>query len=88
MGHTKEPGEAHHKLLADLRGVCGRYGLQGVSDVEQVAILAQLIGTKIHDLDERQYDAGEVMRSVSLNIAAGNQNASGGPSLIGIGKPS
>ena len=86
MGHTKEPGEAHHKLLAELRGVCGRYGLQGVSDVEQVAILAQLIGSKIHDLDERQYSPAEIMQSVSLNIAAGNQKASGGPSLIGFGR--
>jgi hypothetical protein len=89
MGHTKEPGEQHHKLLTELKGVCGRYGLQGVTDAEQVAILAQLIGRKIHDLDERQYDTGEIMQAVSRNIVQGNNAAGGGPALIGMGgKPS
>ena len=87
MAHTREPGEQHHKLLAELTGVCGRYGLQGVTDAEQVAILAQLIGRKIHDLDERQFDTGEIMQAVSRNIVAGNNAAGGGPALIGIGKP-
>lgn len=85
MAHTREPGEAHHKLLAELKGVCGRYGLQGVSDVEQIAILAQLIGAKVHDLDERQFDTGEIMQAISRNIIAGNNAAGGGPKLIGLG---
>lgn len=86
MAHTKDPHEGHHKLLADLKGRCGMAGLQGIADIEQIAILAQLIGAKVHDLDERQYDVGEVMESVSRNIVIGN-NGAGGQQLIGLGKP-
>lgn len=83
MGHAKEPHDGHHKLLAELKSTCGRFGLQGISDIEQIAILSQLIGAKVHDLDEREYDSGEVMRSISLNLAQGNAGASGVGKLIG-----
>lgn len=86
MGHTRVPGEGHHKLLAELKGVCGRAGLNGITDVEQIAILAQLIGAKVHDLDERKYEMAEIMQAISGNIVAGNNAAGGGPALIGIGK--
>lgn len=86
MAHTKEPHAGHHQLLADLKSRCGQAGLQGISDIEQIAILAQLIGSKVHDLDERQYDVAEVMESVSRNIMVGNGGA-GGQQLIGLGKP-
>lgn len=87
MGHTKEPHRGHHELLSKLRETCGSYGIQGISDVEQIAILSQLIGFKIHDLDERQYDVGEIMQAVSRNIASGNAGAAG-QHLIGVGKSS
>lgn len=88
MGHTREPHEGHHKLLSELTSLCGCAGLNGISDTEQIAILAQLIGRKMHDLDERQYDTGEVMASISHNIVAGNNAAGGGSALIGIGPSS
>ena len=88
MAHTREPGKGHHQLLSDLKSICGRAGLNGITDVEQIAILAQLIGSKIHGLDERQYDSGEIMLAVSRNIVAGNSAAGGVQNLIGLGKPS
>lgn len=87
MGHAKEPHRGHHELLNRLRETCGSYALQGIGDVEQIAILAQLIGGKIHDLDERQYDISEIMQAVSRNIVAGNA-AVGGANLIGLGRSS
>ena len=72
MGVYKEPGAAHHALLAELQGVLGRYDLQGVPVVERIAVLAQAIGAEIRKVPSGQYSANELLYSVSLNIAAGN----------------
>lgn len=70
--HAREPHQGHQMLMGEMQGVLMRYGMQGIGLTEQIALLAQLIGGKISDLDPAHYSVGEVLQSVSLNIAAGN----------------
>ena len=71
MGHLKSPDGVHHALSQDLHGVLGRYA--GMPKIEQVAILAQVIGHLICELPANSYGTGEVMQAVALNIASGNE---------------
>lgn len=77
--HKQDAHRGHQLLIDEVQGTLGRYRAQGIRDIEQIAILAQLIGGMVSDLDPAHYDAPEVMRSIALNIAAGN--AAKGPSL-------
>jgi hypothetical protein len=71
--HTREPGQGHQLLMAELHGVLDRFETQGITKIEQVALLAQLVGQKISDLDPDEFDnVPEVMQAVALNIATGN----------------
>lgn len=85
--HRGEPHAGHHKLLNDIRNRCTQAEGTGISKIEIISLLAQQIGRLISELDPNAYDAGEVMRSVALNIASGNQDEST-RGLIGTGKPS
>lgn len=71
MGHLKQPDGAHHALSQDVHGVLGRYA--GMPKIEQVAILAQVIGHLICELPANSYGTGEVMQAVAMNIASGNE---------------
>lgn len=70
MAHAKTPDGAHHALSQDLHGILGRYA--GMPKVEQVAILAQVIGHVITEMPANSFSTGEVMQSVAMNIAVGN----------------
>lgn len=74
MGHTKEPGGAHHALMTDLRGICSRYEGNGMAGVERIAVLAQVIGKEIRHLPPgSSFTAADLLRAVALNIEAGNK---------------
>lgn len=88
MHHSKDPGAAHQAFMAELRGTCGRFDIQGMPGIERIAILAQLIGQEIHDLPAGlPYGAPQILHSVAANIAQGNCMASGGTAtgLLGFG---
>lgn len=70
--HAKDPHGGHHELLLDLKGRLGKATLSGIRPAEQIAILGQIVGAIIADMDDRQFDVGEIMRALSRNIAAGN----------------
>lgn len=70
MAHTKTPDGVHHALLQDVYGTLGRYS--GMPKIEQVAILAQVIGHVITEMPSNSYGTGEVMQCVAMNIASGN----------------
>jgi hypothetical protein len=85
MAHTREPGPGHHLLMADLHGVLDKYEQTGIPAVEQIALLGQIIGQKCAELDPKAYDTPELLRTVALNITAGNRNRvrALGPTLNG-----
>lgn len=73
MTHARPPGPGHQLLMTELHGVLDKFGAQGITVIEQVALLAQLVGQKISDLEPTEFDnVPEVMQAVALNIAAGN----------------
>jgi hypothetical protein len=74
--HTKDPHVGHQKLYDEITGVLGRAELTGISGIEQIALLSQIIGRKISDLDPNLYEVAEVMQSVARNIASGNADES------------
>lgn len=71
MAHVKTPDGVHHALAQDLHGILGRYA--GMPKIEQVAIMAQVIGHLITEMPANSYSTSEVMQSVAMNIAAGNE---------------
>lgn len=73
--HRKEPGPGHQALMADLKGCLKRFHDQGLPPVEQMAVLAQLLGQVVADIDTAQFETSDIMRSISGNIAAGNKVA-------------
>lgn len=73
MTHTKTPDGAHHALAQDLHGILGRYA--GMPKIEQVAILAQVIGHLVTEMPANSYSTSEVMQSVAMNIASGNASS-------------
>lgn len=78
MQHTKEPGAAHHAFLRDVLGVSAKYGANGMSGVERIAVLAQSIGQEISKLpSDVPFTAQELLYSVARNIEAGNQRPAG-----------
>ncbi len=77
MGLIRQPGPGHQAIMRELHGVCDRFETNGIPPVEQIAMLAQLIGQKISGLDPAVYDSATVLQSVLLNIVSGNEQASG-----------
>lgn len=73
MAHTKTPDGVHHALSQDVHGILGRYA--GMPKIEQVAILAQVIGHVITEMPDNSYGTGEVMQCVAMNIASGNASS-------------
>lgn len=68
--HTRAADGAHNALVQDLHGLLGRYA--GMPKIEQVAMLAQVIGQLVTELPANAYSTGEVMQAVAMNIASGN----------------
>lgn len=78
MANTGQPGPAHQALMADMHGLLERYTANGMPLIEQIALLSQVVGQKISDLDAALYETGPVLESVMLNIIAGNDQAGAG----------
>lgn len=74
--HTKQPGEAHHALMEFQHEVHKRFAQQ-ISPVERLAIAAQFVGQLIGELDDTAYGKGEIMKMVSGNMQAGNDESTG-----------
>lgn len=68
--HARTPDRAHQALVHDVHDVLGRYA--GMPKIEQMAMLAQVMGQMIAEIPENTYGTGEVMQAIALNIAAGN----------------
>ena len=81
----KEPGAGHQALMQELHGVCGRALLSGVTEIEQIAVLAQKIGQMTAKLPGNQYSSGELMACVAQNIVAGNDG--GAPVILDRARP-
>lgn len=71
MAHTKTPDGAHHALSLDLHGILDRYAT--LPQIEQIAIMAQVIGHVVAEMPANSYGSSEVMAAVAMNIAAGNE---------------
>jgi hypothetical protein len=74
--HSRQPNAGHHQLVMELNGTLDKFELRGIPKVEQVALLAQIVGRLICECDGRQYTSGELMACVAMNIASGNKAAS------------
>lgn len=74
--HKGEPHAGHQALYNEIAGRIAQCETAGITKIEIIALLAQMVGRKIAELDPSAYDVGEVMRSVALNIASGNQDES------------
>jgi hypothetical protein len=46
-----DPNEGHQLLMKEMHGVLDRFGANGMPVIEQIAIMAQLVGQKISDLN-------------------------------------
>lgn len=78
MGIEREPNEGHQRLMADMHRICDQAEANGIPRIEQIAMLAQLIGQHIHHLPPTAgYTPQSLLQSVMLNIHKGNQTASG-----------
>lgn len=84
------PHAAHHALMQELGGVCDRFEGDGLPKVDQIAVLAQLIGSHMHFLPpDCGYTPQMLLEFVARNIHLGNQHASGGGIIaMPSGKPS
>lgn len=79
------PHAAHHALMQELGGVCDRFEADGLPRVEQIAVLAQLIGSHIHFLPANSgYTPQMLLEFVARNMHLGNQHASGGDIMAGM----
>lgn len=85
--HRSEPHAGHQKCFDDIRKRLGQAELMGIPKIELIALLAQIIGRQIAELDGKAFTVSEIMQAVALNIASGNQDEAA-RSLIGVGKPS
>lgn len=73
------PHAAHHALMQELGGTCDRFENEGLGRIDQIAVLAQLIGSHIHHLPPNTgYTAQMLLEFVARNMHLGNQQASGG----------
>lgn len=76
MAHTRDPGETHQAFMRTLDEADKRFS-GALSPPERLAIAAQFVGQLIGEMPD-QYEKGEIMRTVALNMEAGNQAATGG----------
>jgi len=77
------PHAAHHALMQDLGGTCDRFEADGMAKVEQIAVLAQLIGSHMHFLPaDAGYTPQMILEFVARNIHLGNQHAAGGANVV------
>jgi len=74
--HTREPGEAHHALLEFMHEVHKRFA-DHMPPAERLAVTAQFLGQLIGELPEGLYDKKEIMKIVSANMQAGNDESTG-----------
>lgn len=86
MGIERTAGPGHQRFMNEMHGLLDRYETQGIPPIEQIALLAQIIGRKTSGLSPIIYDSASVMQAVVLNIIEGNQGAAG-PALTVKGEP-
>lgn len=84
MGKTQEPSRAHQAFMQDMRAVVERYDGQGMPAVEQMAVVAQLVGQIVSDIPEGQFSTAEISAAIAGNIEAGNAEAAKGRVLPGL----
>jgi len=89
--HCKDPGAAEQSLMLDLKGALKRHADQGMQPIVALAVLAQLLGQVVADVDAAQYETADIMAAVAGNIEAGNKVAneakkgSSSSGLVGFG---
>lgn len=67
-----EPNAGHHALMTDLYAVIARY--QSMPAIERVALFSQFLGQQVAEVPDI-FRSEDVMRTVSANLLAGNQQA-------------
>lgn len=83
----RTPHEGHHVLMRELGGVCDQAQANGLSRVDQMAVLAQLIGSHMHHLPANAgFTPQMLLEFVARNIHLGNQHASGSAGIIATPK--
>lgn len=70
--HTKQPHAGHQKLAEELGRVLAKFEAQGISKIEQIALLSQLVGQLTYELPAGAFTNSEVMACVAMNIGSGN----------------
>jgi hypothetical protein len=82
-GKYQAPHEGHQRFAREVNGICDKAETNGIPPVEQIAVLAQIIGQKISSLDPRLYTStADVLESVMLNIIGGNEQAGKGAGSV------
>ena len=83
---TQRPHAGHQLFIADIAKASAKHEGLGISKIEQIALMAQLIGQLACELPPNLYPTSEIMGTVAANIVSGNQQRAGESALLGIGK--
>lgn len=73
--HTRTPAASHQALMTDLHGTLKRFDDNGMPRIEQLAIIAQVLGYVVGKLPDGEHEASDVKRAVALNMEEGNRAA-------------
>jgi len=72
---TSQSGPGHHLFVQEVRGLCSRFETNGIPPIEQIALLGQIIGGLISELDPALYSTVPVLHALMENVVAGNDAA-------------
>jgi len=83
---ARQPGPGHQLFMEQARGLCARFEANGIPPIEQIALLGQLIGGLISDLDPKFYTTLPVLEALMQNVVVGNEEAGRmRPLIMGVG---
>lgn len=70
--------------MKELGGVSAKFEGLGITKIEQIALLGQLIGQLSYEIPNGQYSGAEVMECVAKNVITGNSQRAGDAALLGV----
>lgn len=79
----QRPHAGHQSFMKELGGVSARFEGLGITKIEQIALLGQLIGQLSYEIPDGTYTAADIMECVGKNVVSGNQQRSSDAALVG-----
>lgn len=71
--HTRQPHAGHQAFVRELGRVSTTHEALGISKIEQIALMAQMIGQMSCDMPIGEISSTELMQTVAMNIVSGNE---------------